>query len=353
MQTYELVTDAKVSVEIGRTAMKKEPFVTIGVNDKYTHDFDPKSRISKALTVATPEAIQNRLNGGSFFFVENELMDFRDSSYRGFVHDNSAIDSLMEVLGYSSKLSGFGRKLNTQSKNFMLGRTWNEHEITVPAYDDGGVFSSRLAFTWNPFHQNVKSFFELIRLICTNGMVGYTSFLNSNIPLVNRWQDHLNIATMQIQNKVENKVAHRLEEMGNERASVADLSLLANHVHERLNASSMGSDEHTRLKNIFQVVHPMFHLFDHYKPTVFENQNLAAQLPGHLTSFDAWNVATEVSSHTNDAGKSTDAGLQKFANELVFSESNNVQSRSARFESPPVSAFSDPERAFFGEVSIH
>lgn len=350
MTTYELVKDAHVVVDVGQ--IRNKSFVEIDVNDKYTHRFPVTSRISKALDVSPVEDIQARLNGGSFFFVNNHLVDFRDSAYRGFIHTDESINSLMDVLGTTTKQRGSGGLINhmntTQPGPIMLGRSWNETHIEIPAYKEGGDFKSNLFYTWNPFHQNIKSVFELVRLICTNGMVGLASFLNTNIPLVNRWQEHLDMATMQIQHKVEDKVTHRLADMSIERATVADLALIANHAHERLTSSAGDSDT---LREIFKIANPMFHLYDHYKPTVFTDKRLAAQLPGHMTAFDAWNMATELSSHTEDGGNSTNNGLQKLANDLVFSPHTNVTAMSARYDAPPVSRFSNPEQAYFGRMA--
>ena len=69
----------------------------------------------------------------------------------------------------------------------------------------------------------------------------------------------------------------------------------------------------------------------------------------HLTMFDAYNIATEISSHTTETGSSSRHGLDKFANELVFDRTDRSQ-HAARFGGPSVASFSDADQAFFGDV---
>jgi hypothetical protein len=66
--------------------------------------------------------------------------------------------------------------------------------------------------------------------------------------------------------------------------------------------------------------------------------------------FDAYNVATEIASHTNEAKGSSDHALDKFANDIVFSRKSKEHG-AARFMEPPVASFSDAEAAFFGEMA--
>jgi hypothetical protein len=341
----------------------KGPTVIATIDGRHEHEFRPKSNISRSLMHAPLADIEDRLNGGHYFFVDGELIDFRDRSYvlgDGFVHTDDAIEALWNTLGVSKystrqafRRASLGTRMSTQSTSTGLFKVWSKSDIHVPAYNEGGRFTSQLSFAWNPFNADIRSSFELVRLICVNGMIGLTSWLNSRVPLVNMWQEHLDIAALQIQRKVEDKVGARMLEMNRERASLADLMLLQRHAIERFDAEANIDDgAQERLRTISRAVNPMLHLNDFYKPDVFADMRVAAQLPGHLTVFDAWNIATEMSSHTHDGGDSTDNGLQRLANRLVF-DPENVNFKAARLELPPPAWFSSPEQAFFGEVAVH
>lgn len=347
---YEMIRNADVQVECNRTS-KNFPKALVTINGAYDHEFDEKSRVSKALETMTPEDLGQRLSGGSYFIVNGELVDFRDGQYNGFVHTDESIVNLVDVLGIHPA-ADVGMKLqkNQVSGNIVLGRQWSDHGITIEAYREGGEFKSVLSFGWNPFVRTVNSAFMLWRLICTNGMRGLTSILNTRIPLINRWEEHLEIASRQIQNKVDGLVRNRLYDMGHERASVSELSLIAHHAQQRLNDSQVTERiVRDRLENIVRIASPELHLGEVYQESVFMDKRIGSQLPAHLSVFDAWNLATELRSHTTEVAESTEHGLDMFANDLIFNR-KDLTRRAAGQSLPQLSVFSDPEAAFHGVV---
>lgn len=340
----DLRNDAQVTVKHS-TDNSNHGVAEIIVDGDYTHRFPASSRVSKALELMTPAQLEERLNGGSFFFVNGILFDFRDGAYNGFIHTPSAIESLKDVIG----IRGRGdNHYATDQGTARLSKVWSSNEIQVPGIDDGGAFSSRLTFAWNPYVETIRSQFDIVRLICANGMTGLTSLFNAKIPLVNRWEEHLEIADKQIQNKLDSMLSERFENMTRERATLADCLRLENHAQERLdtyqNAGMM-----SKLKNILKIVSPRAHVKDVYKPAALDDRRLAAQLPSHITMFDAYNIATEIASHTKASGNSSDHALDKFSNELVF-DRNDRRTHAARFGGPSISSFSDPDAAFFGDI---
>jgi len=338
MSNFEMLRNANVVVTEGRNA-QNFPVAIATINDRFQHHFDAKSRVSKALDLMSAKELTDRLSGGDFFFVNSHLKDYRDSHYNGFVHTEESIQQLMDVIGVTQK---------NDDGQVSLSTLWSEHEINVPLYEAGGDFKSQLRFTWNPFMKDVRSAFDLVRLICTNGMTGMTNFLNTKIPLVNRWEEHLEIASRQIQNKVSSKVVGRLGEMGNERATVADCQLIVDHTNNRLEELTT-QVERERLRNIGMIASPMVHLGKMYRENVFSDRRLGAQLPSHLSTFDVYNMATEINTHTAENSKSSSFALDKFANSLIF-DREDLTKHAARFGAPVLSSFSDPEAAFFGDI---
>lgn len=333
---------------------KGNPFAQMTINGgEFVHTFDRSSRVSKSLLVTPAEVIADRFTGGQFFIVNDQLVDMRDSHYDGFTHDTNGIQRLIDTIGISQLNSrARGIKLAPTQGNLVLSNIWGENGLEVPGYKEGGAFNSRLRYNWSPFSQQIRGVFELVRLICTNGMVGLTDFFNARIPMINRWEEHMDMAYMQIQNKVQSKVTQRISEMGQERASVGELMQISHHAYTRAKQiTSIVLDERVRLNNIAHFANPQVHLNDVYRQGVFEDKAIASRVAGHLTTFDAWNLVTEMYSHTRASDDSSDIALQRMANSLMFDDGMRNQrmlniGRNAR----SVSSFSSPETAFFGTM---
>lgn len=359
--TFELLRDAPVKVTHIVDHDKKN-VAEIVVGD-YTHRFSPKSRVSKHLDMMSAKDLELRLSGGQYFFVDDQLVSFRDAMYEGFVHEDVRIEQFMELLGFQrlNQLARHRARVTDENDgDIVLRKLWSKDEITIPGFNAGGEYSSELSFVWDPFVKTINSSFDLVRQICTNGMVGLTSFLNTKVPLINRMTEHLDIASTQIQNKVNSIVTTRMKSMPMERASVGDCLLLAQHTFDRLDFldkggnrgshGSRGDDEWAREKlvRMMNAVSPRPHLAEVYKQGVFANKAVANQLPSHLTNNDVFNFATELRTHSRDVPKSSNNALDRFANGILFDRQDNYNAAAARFDAQKVASFSDVEMAFFG-----
>lgn len=357
MSEFNLIRNADVSVKrvIQHENNHRRVFADVTINGEFNHRFPHTSRISKHLDLMEESDLAKRLSGGSFFFIEDEMVDFRDGQYGGFIHTDESIKVFMDILGYQRKselpFAHIRKDDDEAASKIVLRKVWNESQIQVPGYQQGGEFSSQLSFVWNPFVKTINSAFDLVRMICTNGMVGTTSFLNTKIPLFNRWEEHLDIGARQIQNKVNRVVIDRIQAMSTERASVADCMLLEQHAFDRLySGSEKDEGERDRLFSIMAACNPRNHLSNVYQPAVFDSRDMGAQLPSHLSAFDAFNVATELRSHTAPVRKSSDFALDKFANGLLFDREDNFVASASRYTTRSTASFADPERAFYGDM---
>lgn len=313
------------------------------------HRFAASSRISRALEDTPVEQITRRLNNGHYFFVDNELYDFRDGDYKGFVHTDDSIAAMRDTIGITSK----NNRTTSVARNVALTREWSRNEISIDQFGDGGKFESSVMFSWSPFVRYINTSFDIIRLICENGMTGMTSLFNAKIPLENRWDEHLDIASIIMQNKLDGMLSSRFAQMGDERATVADCLLLQKHASDRLLETVQlrgNTGDADRLRNISHAVAPDVQLRDYYKPAVYQDKHLSAQLPSHLSAFDAYNIATELASHTPESDGSSNFALDRFANVLVFDRNDKSQHASRYNTKPAESSFSDPDMAFFGDV---
>lgn len=323
---------------------KKNVITTIDVNNgELIHTFDKLSKVSKALSVVEPTILEQRFTNGKFFVVNDKLADYRDNTYRGFIHKKESIEKLINIIGVSTNKSG---------DKILLKNIWNEKQIQIPTLKDGGVFKNALFYNWSPFNPNIEADFQIIRLICSNGMYGSTDIFNGKIPVVNRWEEHMQIAYEQIQNKILNIIKNRVSEMKHERVSVGDLFTINSHVNDRLNNKQISFDEHKRLRNILEIVSPVKHLSNFYDLTIFENKTIAHRVPGHLSTFDAWNIVTEVNTHTRSTQTSTELALNRLANSFFFDTEKRKQNMNFQnIDQPQTSAFSNAEAAFFGEMA--
>lgn len=313
---FNLIKNANVKVTPVTTYVgnKRVQSCDVLINDEIAHRFPSTSRVTKHLDIMTPDELGARLSGGMYFVINDQLIDFRDGNYNGFVHNDHTIKMFMEVLGaqpygdmpLARQRRHDGDEDSAHSK-LVLRKVWNKTEISVPGYQNGGNFNSELSFTWNPFVKTVNSAFDLVRLVCTNGMIGLTSFLNTKVPLFNRWDEHLDIAARQIQNKVNDTVVERVQRMRLERASLSDCLLVASHAFSRMTSNPNGFPlqlkQRERLERLFNIANPRTHLDNVYRSEVYEDKVLSAQLPGHLTNLDIFNIATEIRTHSNDTAR--------------------------------------------------
>jgi hypothetical protein len=345
--TFELVRNA--NVEISQVKNKNGNHIAIATIDgRYQHRFPASSRVSKHLELMTADDLSQRLSGGHYFFVEDDLVNFRDSSYGdGFVHDDNTIEQFVNHLGIH-EIESRSHDI-TAPRLWSTKKQWSESTIDVPGYKQGTTFDARLSFEWDPFVKTINSSFELVRLICSNGMVGLTPILNAKVPLMNRWEEHLTISSIQIQNKIESLVTARVHEMIKQRASVSTCLLLQNHADERLKSDAIrDNNERRRLLNLRHIADSRIHLGNVYRDRLFEDKNLASQMPSHLSMFDVYNITTEMRTHTNACSKSSDFALDRMANTLLFSEDTNFSV--GVLSASHTSAFADPSQAFFGNV---
>ena len=351
---FEMIRDASgLSLDVG-TSRKGKPIARIEVGG-LSHSFPENSRVSRHLQTMHVDEVQDRLRSGAFFFLEQnnkmELVDFVLDAENRFIHSDTDINNLMTTIGVSpiehrrdTHLHG-----NTHNRGLYLGSAFSAESLSIPELNRnamGGEFSSLLRFIWNPFQQHVNSAFELIRLICANGAIGIASFLNTKIPLMNQWENNLHIASRQIQALVQNKVDVRLRRMSDENVSVGVLLQLEQHMLKRLGNPEVEATDATMFRAMMNVVDPIAHLSDIYRPNVFEHAAIAQQVPGHLTKMDAWNIATEMNSHTEATADSSHFALSKIANDLMFTD------RDYRVHRSIPSSFSTADQAFFGNVMV-
>lgn len=295
------------------------------IADRFEHVFHPKHSVSLSLAAGT-DALANRFKGGTFFFKENfpvegqtDLVCFQDGSYKGFVHTDDGIQSLLDHIGATTQFNK-AHYTNTTSKLLRLQNIRSNVEINIPQFQKGGDMTSQLSFAWDPFQSHIRAVFQVIRQICSNGMVGLADFMNSKVPMVNDWKRHMEIVDIQVQNKMTSIIGTRMLAMSKSHATIRDCYRIKNACMERLNdvKTHRNADQLDRLRRICMIADPDLHLVDKVPSAVLHDQRLCDLTSSHLSEFTAWNLLTELASHTYSTENSSQFALHKHANAILI-----------------------------------
>lgn len=347
---YTMLRNADVRVE-SHINSKNHKIASIHIG-KHEHWFDQNSRVSRALETTTVEDLQERFKGGTYFFVGETLVDFRDRQYHGFIQDDASIASLVRVIGIKDKRAISTHLSDNQTtRKYVLGCAWDASQFTIPQLAGDGKFENELLFGWSPFNKDVSSAFMIKQMSSGNSLRGMSSFLRKRIPLMNRWEEHLDIACRQLQVRIDALMERRFAAMLEQRASIQELLLISDHAKARLDKGTAvhGTAAEGRLTRIRKTANPIIHTNKIYKEAVFTDMRLAAQRKGHLSLYSAYQLATEMRTHTDEVDGSSTLALDRFANDLVFNHKDLTQ-YGARYEKVKAPVFTDTEAAFFART---
>lgn len=362
----KLIRNARVSAFTTGEGLNRRLAIEIpdAEGNQYQHEFPSNHRMSKRLFVASAEAIQRDLQGGTYFIVEGALIDYRDRSFRGYIHTDESLEKLVEFVGVErvsrsslvrkntirdnedmlmNRVFARGRNSVTtgNGQGLMLGSAREPFGIHVEGLGQGGDHQARVIMKWSPFRETVRSNIELLRMACANGMVAHSPVVNADIPLINDHEAHLAIAESQIQQRFGRLISQRLLAMKEERASVEDIHYAHNAARSRLEwlgDNPNYQNQIVHLNDLLDVTNPR-HLGTLYNEGVLASRDRRAVLPGHLTKLDLWNILTEMDTHTRgDNGN----GIQIRLNSMMFDPDPVL-----RIGQVALSRDSDPERAFF------
>lgn len=354
MSTFEVLRKAKVEVRAVNT--KDGRALELVFADGRTHCFDSRSRESELLDIFGHDMkiIAEKFDGGTYSFLGGQLVDYRDASWRGFVHSDESIQQLVERVGLQtsadlrsrSPANGlFNRMRGRHTNGVFLGGEWDKFDLSVPNLGAGGEFENRLLFRWSPFTPNIQTSIEVERLICSNGMIAMSPLVTFEVPVIDNWESNLDVVAMQLKPRVNQILADRFEAMEQVRASVGDVQRAHRTLGQRMdNADDQSYGLLKRLTNMTDVDR---HLSRYYQADVFKNGALADRADSHMSQFALYNVLTEAASHTQSNGQS-DNGIQMAINRLVFDEADRRRTLASR--QIPAAEISNPERAFFSAV---
>lgn len=287
------------------------------VNDQTTI-VSSRTGIGRMIRMTNVENVQAMLQGGHFLFEGDELKEYRDGNYNGFIHDDDWIKRFSDT---------------PQLLKHM------KSEIVVPDFGEGGKFDLNTGFTWSAFNPYLKTQVNLMRLICANGMRVKHKLFEKKVPLINNFEKHLDISAEQINITANKEIKSKLVGMNDIIASVRDVSLVGDHIQKRLEVDPLNE----RLNGLNEVI--MAGEFDEkYTSYALNSASITSHLPSHLSRFDLLNITTELMTHTRSVDRSTDNALNLISTNLIFSDNEVNQFSTAKIPR----TFANPEQAFFG-----
>jgi len=352
MSQLNLEIIRKARVEISPVFIESGIALKIIIENRYVHIFSPQSKESLALKSTDLKMLESLYNNGFYIIADEKLVDYRLSSYQGFIQTDSAMAKLQEVIGIeklsknNSSVKGLFSQHKTSGKSgIYLGGEWDNFELDVKELGDGGLFKNNLLYKYSPFSANIITSLEVERLICTNGMVASSPFITFEVPVINDWEKNLHVVSAQLKPKINDILSQRMASMADQRASVATIMKIEALLDER-DASTLLTDiERQRLESMANISNSMLNLGKYYHSDVFKDAKKASFLDSHLTQFDAFNILTEASTHLG-RNEENDTKIQRELNSLVFDEFKNKKKIKPAI---PQSHDSDFRRAFFGE----
>ena len=347
----ELIKISNARVETMLVHDKKNNLVVrIIVNDHYFHTFDAKSRESRLVSEMELSVLEKKFNGGTYIFThDGDLVDYRTSDYKGFMHSADAIKTLSEKIGcqLSAKSSNSIRRpigevfsQFREEKGAFLGGLSEPFYLDIASLGEGGNFKNRIVYKWNPFDKDIFTTIEVERQICTNGMVGISPLVTRKVPVINDWERHLEIVSLQIQPNINNLLQDRFIKMADSNASVSHVSEARSMLLDRSQLKVVQGAE--QLSELIKATDVSSRLRSVYRDEVF-NSNLGRSAASDITQFDLFNILTEACSHTGGTAQSNER-IQKFLNKITFDFQKNEISGNAK-----TSDESDHRRVFFGK----
>lgn len=306
--------------------------------------FDKRGAINGQLMLGVNEAqLSEQFLEGSFFVVDDQVIDYRLKDNIKFIHTPDAIKALAETLGFSrpvTTLAGVERHAvaRSQTAKFECNTT---NSI-------GGQFDINIGFSWSPYELDINSVIELWRLVCENGAIATSPLMNHRIPMMNKWQENLEISNHVIRHSFDKMVLPRLQALPHERISMADVQRLLHIVRDHHNSKHLQGASYRYLTNIESKLESVF-----TSDVSNLKSNMLKFIPAPVTAFDAMNIATEVATHHTGRDKN-DHRAQAFTNALIFDGAARRNNQNVDLDKLVIGTevFNQPDQAFFG-TTVH
>ena len=308
---------------------------TLVLDDQWEMRLDRRSQVVGQLGLGVdPELLKPHFANGRYFIVDDIIVDHRESSTLGFVHNDAAIRKLADTIGFVSV-------------NNRLSAGNVTHQLEYEAFaEEGGQFDVEIGFEWSPFSIDIQSDISILRMVCANLMTARSPIMNHTIPMLNTWEENLAISNQVISHSFHKLVGPRLKALVDERVSMHDVVMMQAFVSDLRGSNDIDFVQQEALDSILEKIQPLF------TPEVSHvRRNLLKFIQAPITGYDAMNIATECATHYVGSDRKSTRAIG-FANNLIF---DNIRQRNIRTDLDKLvvdtQTFGDVNQAFYGITS--
>lgn len=324
------------------------------------HTFGRNNHFSKQLLSHSSSEVEDMLSGKSYFFVEGSLVDFTTKE-DAFIHTDAAIEKLAAIVGITAiakKRSPIRHEQNLNNlfsskrgNKFELGGGAEGVSVQMANSDEGGELQGQIRFGWSPFRDTIGSTVEIQRMWCLNGCYNNSVLKNSEVRITNLWEEHYEMAKEIMNDDLRNVLKHAFDKIALIPATIFQIQFLNRHAEIR----SKSCNDQSSLRRLMQLRYETedgrtkeFYdsKFGGIKSDVFDNSGIASTMASHYSLFDAWNIATEMATHTPECDGSKNDYLVRFANMIAFKEEKHLSYGEYTLTDD---IMDNVDRAFFGE----
>lgn len=151
----ELLKNAKVQVA------QRNGLVSILIEDRVSYSFNQNSNITRMLQSKGLQTVTEFFNGGSYVIIDNQLVDYRPSNYKGYICDDETLELLFEKLGCIKNVDIAVKKSMhlVNPGNIILAKQTciNEFDVDYAPGDDQDQYTSGVYYQWSPFQSFIKA----------------------------------------------------------------------------------------------------------------------------------------------------------------------------------------------------
>jgi hypothetical protein len=274
---YNLVFAKNVKVDATETN------VIVTINNQYVASFAEHSNVFKLYNNNKDECI-SKLTGGSFFFINDELIDHRDSSYHGYIMTDADINEVKSKIGCTSNISKKDLKglhlVSSGRSQYTLVKSCKRRGLSLGEIE--------LFHVWSPFSNNIRFSY---RITVDEGDVIFNRPLaNHKISITPKtWYTELLKESEYCLSIISKCFELKFEEMKNQPCNGKTLSAI---------------NEFANARNVHEIA-------DDTSGTYAEDD------PTNLTKLQAWQYVVELIQYEAYAG---DGKLYQLANNLLWVE---------------------------------
>lgn len=334
MSQLRIVTSKSVQLIFAENAILM--YMTDTQGREYRHSFGKKTSMFKNFFEYDITVLTESLKGAPFVFLGDELIDYRDNRYKGFVHQEDVLNQIADEVGVDTH-SSFKQKHRKKNGKFVLGSKVFSFDFQLDE-NSNNSFASKLSFPFSPFSPNVECFVGLERLVCLNGMVTNSSIFNYKIPIINNVQENLRVAIRQLSPSIRHDFESHVSKLQQEQASIAETLRTRHFIQERIDPEIQNTMELGVLSQLSFVCDVKTHC-QGYDDEIIRS-SAAKFYPSHLKRYDVWNILTELDAHTQETKTSTSVAVQRYANTILFNsatfcernERTSQLNRTSRFD---------------------